>query len=432
VHENSGHFGLAKLTAELAKRVYFPGWKSLSAIILKNCDVCSRFRRGEAPKQTPLRPMLAARPMDVLQVDLVGPLIEGKKSNGQRGFYYILTVIDVYSKFLFTAPLKNKTTEVVAEAMVDIFMRVGLSSSWASDNGLEFQSKLMRDVNRILGIHQLRSTSERPSTQGCCERSHRTLHALFAKHVGEKQKWWPDTLAQITLMYNLSVHSATSYTPYFLFHGREGICSLDLITHIPDDQTPSDIHEYALQLTEKLRYAAELVQKVTKTRIERMKKSYDSKIKPKTFETGQFVYYYYPRHRNNRYHKWQFNYIGVFKVIKVINSTNCILQRTPRSKAFVAHFDKLKAYNGPTPTAWIGHHETGGKVEMRPTVDTGLTGADSSGTHSSPRPTNPTKRRDRAVATATGGDDNFSDSESDNDANARPKRTIVPPARYRD
>ena len=82
VHENSGHFGLAKLTAELAKRVYFPGWKSLSAIILKNCDVCNRFRRGEAPKQTPIRPMLAARPMDVLQVDLVGPLIEGKKSNG--------------------------------------------------------------------------------------------------------------------------------------------------------------------------------------------------------------------------------------------------------------------------------------------------------------------------------------------------------------
>ena len=161
-----------------------------------------------------------------------------------------------------------------------------------------------------------------------------------------------------------------------------------------------------------------------------MKKSYDSKIKPKTFETGQFVYYYYPRHRNNRYHKWQFNYIGVFKVIKVINSTNCILQRTPRSKAFVAHFDKLKAYNGPTPTAWIGHRETGDKVEMRPTVDTGLTGADSSGTQPSPRPTNPTKRRDRAVATATGGDDKF--TNSDNDANARPKRTIVRPARVRD
>ena len=140
---------------------------------------------------------------------------------------------------------------------------------------------------------------------------------------------WPDTLAQITLLYNLSVHSSTSYTPYYLFHGREGICSLDLLTPVPDEQTPTDVHEYALQLKERLQYAAELVQKVSKTCIERMKKTYDSKIKPKTFEAGQFVYYYYPRHRSNRYHKWQFNYLSLYKIIKVLNSTNCIIQRTP-------------------------------------------------------------------------------------------------------
>jgi len=228
-------------------------------------------------------------------------------------------------------------------------------------------------------------------------------------------------------MYNISVHSSTSYTPYYLFHGREGICPLDLLTPISDEQTPSDVHEYALQLAEGLRYAAELVRKVSKTCIERMKKAYDSRIKPETFETGQFVYYFYPRHRNNRYHKWQFNFLGVYKILKILNSTNCILQRTPRSKAFVAHFDKFKAYNGPRPSVWIGHHGNDDIVEMRPTVDTGLA------THCVPRPetTRPTtvvKNRDRAVATTTGVRGDVTNSDN----NTRPKRSIIPPARYRD
>jgi len=94
-HCVSGHFGVAKVTAEIAKRAYFPGWKSLTEMVLKTCDICSRHRRGEAPKQTPLRPYLASRPMDILQIDLVGPLVEGRKANGQRGFFYILTAIDV-------------------------------------------------------------------------------------------------------------------------------------------------------------------------------------------------------------------------------------------------------------------------------------------------------------------------------------------------
>jgi len=85
----------------------------------------------------------------------------------------------------------------------------------------------------------------------------------------------------------------------------------------------------------------------------------------------------------------------------------------------------LKAYNGPTPTAWIGHHESGNIVEMRPTVDTGLAAA-SAPSPETARPNAEVKHRDRAVATATGGRDSNSDNTT------RPKRTIIPPARYRD
>ena len=293
-HCVSGHFGVAKVTAEIAKRVYFPGWKSLTEMVLKTCDVCCRYRRGEAPKQTPLRPVLASRPMDVLQIDLVGPLVEGKKYNGQRGYYYILTAIDVYSKFLFTVPLKNKTAEVVAVALVEILLRVGLSSRIASDLGNEFQAKIICDVNKMLGIEQLRSTSMKPTTQACIERVHRSMHALFAKSDMFKQSEWPEFLPKITLAHNMAVHSSTCYTPYYLFHGREGICPLDLLTEIPADNVPTDVHDFALKLTEHLREAFSYIQKHANTRIERLKRAYDTHVRPKTFTVGQLVYYYYP------------------------------------------------------------------------------------------------------------------------------------------
>lgn len=374
VHCASGHFGVAKVTAEIAKRVYFPGWKSLTVMVLRTCDVCNRYRRGEAPKQTFLRPFLASRPMDLIQVDLVGPLVEGKKANGQRGYYYILTAIDVYSKFLFTTPLKNKTAEVVAAAIVEILLRVGLCSRLQSDLGLEFQARILQDVNRMLGIHQLRGTSLKPTTQACVERVHRSMHAMFAKCAMEKQSDWPEVMPAITLAYNMAVHSSTKYTPYFLFHGREAVCPLDLLTPVPEETEPVDVHEYALDLTERLRYACDFVQKFAQTRMERMKKAYDTHVKPKTFHIGQLVYYYYPRRRQNKYNKWQSNYLGVYKIIQILNSTNCVIQRTPRSRGFVTHFDKLRAYLGSTPITWKGHQltDTSGQVRPTCTADTGF------------------------------------------------------------
>ena len=245
--------------------------------------------------------------------------------------------------------------EVVAAALVEILLRVGLSSRIASDLGIEFQAKIVRDVNRMLGIEQLRSTSMKPTTQGVVERQHRSLHALFAKCDMMKQSDWPEYLPKITLAHNMAVHASTGYTPYHLFHGRECVCPLDLLTEVPVENAPSDVHDYALNTAEQLRYAFDYVQKHANTRIERMKKAYDAHVRPKTFTAGQLVYYYYPRARKNKYHKWQSNYLGVYKILKVLNSTNCVVQRTPRSRAFVAHFDRLKEYHGEVPTVWKGH-----------------------------------------------------------------------------
>ena len=194
-----------------------------------------------------------------------------------------------------------------------------------------------------------------------------------------------------------------------------------LLTEIPTDNVPTDVHDFALKVTEHLREAFSYVQKHANTRIERLKRAYDTHVRPKTFTVGQLVYYYYPRKRRNKYHKWQFNYLGGYKIVKILNGTNYIIQRTPRSQAFVAHFDKLIAYLGDRPVVWRDHRLTGEPLDMRSNVDTGLSETECGGNDHATRPeTKCLERRSVNPTTVTPGDN----------APQRPTRVTRRPIRY--
>jgi len=67
-----------------------------------------------------------------------------------NGIVFLLVVVDVFSKYMWVRPLKNKTGQVVATALRDIFRSSKRScKKFWSDNGKEFYnshvSKLFRD-----------------------------------------------------------------------------------------------------------------------------------------------------------------------------------------------------------------------------------------------------------------------------------------------
>ena len=65
-------------------------------------------------------------------------------------------------------------------------------------------------------------------------------------------------------------------------------------------------------------------------------------MKLNEFELGSRVWYFYPRRFTKKSPKWQQNYTGPYEVIRVIPPVNYVLRRTPKSKPFVVHADKLK------------------------------------------------------------------------------------------
>jgi len=82
-------------------------------------------------------------------------LIDFQKYN-ERGFKWILTVVDVFSKYLWALPLKNKSAEEVKEAFSCIFKERRLIVL-QTDNGKEFRNTVLADYLRLWGIKQVYS-----------------------------------------------------------------------------------------------------------------------------------------------------------------------------------------------------------------------------------------------------------------------------------
>jgi hypothetical protein len=77
------------------------------------------------------------------------------------------------------------------------------------------------------------------------------------------------------------------------------------------------------------------------------------RVKPNRYERGQWVYYYNSRHFRGREDKWSRKFSGPYLVIEVLPPVNLKIQRSPRSKPFYVHFDKVKPWLGDAPKSWL-------------------------------------------------------------------------------
>ena len=157
--------------------------------------------------------------MAVLHADLVGPLPEGRNSRNQRGFQYILSVVDSATRYLWLLPIRHKTAENVAATLFDeIISHVSAPSAILTDRGGEFMGEVVESLYQRLGMAHLKTSAYRPQTDAKCEWVHFSVHNLITKLVGDKHERWPDLLGTVVLAYNATVHTSTGYSPVSYTH----------------------------------------------------------------------------------------------------------------------------------------------------------------------------------------------------------------------
>ena len=86
-----------------------------------------------------LKPVDAKAPMDKVQIDLV--VFESNPSYGKDGmcYKYVLSVLDVFSRYLTLRALESKEPDEVCNRLTKIFMMIGMPKMVQSDQGNEFK-----------------------------------------------------------------------------------------------------------------------------------------------------------------------------------------------------------------------------------------------------------------------------------------------------
>ena len=348
----SGHLGQEKTLNKLKEMFYWPGHYTDVYNWCQTCSTCATRKNPSQRQRSSLGTILAGYPTQVMAVDIVGPLPESDRGNS-----YIMVVGDYFTRWMEAFPIPNQEAATVAEKLIDeVFLRFSISEQLHSDQGRQFESKLIAEVCRLLNIQKTRTTPYHSQSDGLVERFNRTLLDMLSTCTKDHPFDWEHHICKVCMAYNSSVQASTGYTPFYLMFGQQAHLPLDVMyeTGRPTALNPG---EYALVLQKQLRTAYDLVRKQLSQTHLRQQELYNHKVHGQPHKPGDLVWLHSSVARKGPRHKLCHQWTGPFRVIKQLSDATYRIQHAlRRNQRKVIHFDCLKPcpnnmrFEEPTPT----------------------------------------------------------------------------------
>jgi len=219
VHQRRGHPGVERTMAQLRNVVFWSGMVRDVREYVARCVACQKHKAGKAPKLGKYQTFLANAPDKVVCVDLVGPLPETEHTPPLR---YVLTMQCKFSRLVKAVPLADITAHTVAKAFVETWVyNHGVPDKVHSDQGSQFMSAVLRQVMKILGSKQSRTSAYHPQGNSI-ERWHRLLGETLRIMTDEANDpaAWSSMVPEIVYWYNTTVSTALGFTPHEVYFGR--------------------------------------------------------------------------------------------------------------------------------------------------------------------------------------------------------------------
>ena len=154
---------------------------------------------------------------DCLEVDIL-PIL-----SPSNGFQHIITMMDVFSRYLFAYPTRDMTARTVARCIIDVMTRhCYLPTVILTDKRSQFRSEV---VNQIAQTQDIRIRIDHASTKhaqtiGILERTHASVKSSLKISTGERRSMWHKYVQIAVMNYNTSYHESLGCEPTTVFHGR--------------------------------------------------------------------------------------------------------------------------------------------------------------------------------------------------------------------
>ena len=97
-----------------------------------------------------LQSIKTTRPWQLIGIDFVGPLPETTEGNK-----YILSIIDLFSKFALAFATKRQDSQTVTDCLRRVFAEFGVPSRILSDQGRCFESREFLDFCKLWNVQKI-------------------------------------------------------------------------------------------------------------------------------------------------------------------------------------------------------------------------------------------------------------------------------------
>ena len=169
-----GHLGEEKMIGYMKERFYWPGCVEDARHWCKTCGICATRKSPGPRNRAPLQGIQAGYPMQIVAMDIMGPLPE--TSSGNR---YVLVASDYFTRWVEAYGIPNQEAKTVADKLVgEMFCRFSPSYQLHSDQGKQFESNLMAEICGLLQIKKSQTTPYHPQGNGLVERFNAVEHVL--------------------------------------------------------------------------------------------------------------------------------------------------------------------------------------------------------------------------------------------------------------
>ncbi|KAL8569564.1 hypothetical protein ACOMHN_044702 [Nucella lapillus] len=282
---------------------------------------------------------LMDEPFRRVAVDLVGPIIPVS----ERGHRYILVLVDYATRYPEAVPLKNIDTETVAEALFEMWTRLGIPTEVLSDQGTQFVSNVMKEVQRLLSVRGISTTPYHAQCNGLVERFNATLKSMLKKLCQEKPKTWDRYIPAILFAYREVPQESTGFAPFELLYGRTVRGPLHVLRQLwtkeLKDEEVKAASQYVVDLRNKIEDTCKIARESLAKAAQTHKKEFDKRAAPRKLKVGDKVLLLLPGRQN----KLQMSWKGPFLVTGKKGLNDYVVKTGENEKLY--HINLLKKYS---------------------------------------------------------------------------------------
>ena len=157
--------GIEKTPARLTEIFYCPGHHQDVQNWCGKCTVCASRKNPTQAVRAPLTSIKVGNHMQLVAVDILGPLLESEAANS-----YILVAADYFTRWVEAYPILNQEATTVAQKLTDeLFCHFSPPEQLHFDQGRQFESTVIAEVCKLLGIAKSRTTPYHPQGDGQVE-----------------------------------------------------------------------------------------------------------------------------------------------------------------------------------------------------------------------------------------------------------------------